>query len=168
MNILVGYATKHGSTRGIAEAIAGGLSAEGHDVTTLDVEKIGTLDPYGAVVFGSGIFMGRWLPSARSFIEHHADELASTPTWLFSSGPLGDQPPTVPDEVEHVTKQICAREHRMFAGSLDRDNLGFGERIVARVVNAPTGDFRDWDAIRSWASGIGHALAEQEADAGVT
>lgn len=52
-----------------------------------------------------------------------------------------------------------ARGHRTFVGKLDSENLGFGERLMAKAVKAPEGDFRDWDGIRSWAKEIASALS---------
>jgi menaquinone-dependent protoporphyrinogen oxidase len=49
-------------------------------------------------------------------------------------------------------------DHRMFFGALDRSKLGFGERMLVKAVKAPEGDFRDWDAIQSWADDIAREL----------
>ncbi len=50
------------------------------------------------------------------------------------------------------------REHRVFFGALDPDELGFAERMIVKAVKAPTGDFRDWDEIGAWADEIADAL----------
>jgi menaquinone-dependent protoporphyrinogen oxidase len=39
---------------------------------------------------------------ARTFAADHAAELAARPTWLFSSGPIGDPPRPKADEAVHV------------------------------------------------------------------
>jgi menaquinone-dependent protoporphyrinogen oxidase len=46
----------------------------------------------------------------------------------------------------------------VFFGALDPSVLGFAERMIAKAVKAPTGDFRDWDAIRAWAEWIAEEL----------
>lgn len=51
-----------------------------------------------------------------------------------------------------------AREHVIFTGKLDPEDLGLAERPLARVVHAPTGDFRDREAIQGWARSISVAL----------
>ncbi len=51
----------------------------------------------------------------------------------------------------------------MFFGALSRDRLSFGERMIAKAVKAPQGDFRDWDAIAAWADSIADELATVEA-----
>ena len=83
------------------------------------------------------------------------------PVWLFSSGPVGndDRPGQAdPPKVVEIARLTHARGHQMFAGKLDRHDLSLGERLVVNVVHAPDGDFRDWNAIRTWADEIGAAL----------
>lgn len=46
----------------------------------------------------------------------------------------------------------------MFAGKIDKSQLGFTERAIMIAVSAPDGDFRDWDAIGQWADTIADAL----------
>ncbi len=38
----------------------------------------------------------------------------------------------------------------MFAGAIETDRLNFAERSLVWLLKVPTGDFRDWDAIRAW------------------
>ena len=49
-------------------------------------------------------------------------------------------------------------EHRLFAGKLARENLGFRERAMVHAVRAPEGDFRDWEAIHGFARDIAERL----------
>lgn len=58
---------------------------------------------------------------------------------------------------------IAPRDHRTFLGALDRSRLPFPERMVAKAVRAPEGDFRDGAAIGSWAQRIAGELQEQPA-----
>ena len=51
-----------------------------------------------------------------------------------------------------------AREHRMFAGRLERKQMGLAQRAARRLVRGLDGDFRDWGAIKAWAAGIADAL----------
>jgi menaquinone-dependent protoporphyrinogen oxidase len=112
-------------------------------------------------VLGSAVYVGRWLEPARELVEAHADALTERPTWLFSSGPLGDPPkPEADDAVQigEIAERVNARDHRLFAGRLDRKLLGFGERAVVLAFRAPEGDFRDWDEIAAWAREIAASL----------
>lgn len=61
MSILVAYASKHGATAEIAEGIAEGLRAAGHDVADLPVQEVGDLERYDGFVLGSATYMGHWL-----------------------------------------------------------------------------------------------------------
>jgi len=160
MHVLVTAASRHGATAGIAEAVGDELRARGFEVSELPPDRIETLRNVDAVVLGSGVYAGRWLEPARSFVTRHREALALLPVWLFSSGPVGDpaKPQGDPSEVAEITAAIGARGHRVFAGRIDRHELGFAERAIVRVVGASEGDFRDWDGIRAWADEIAGAL----------
>jgi menaquinone-dependent protoporphyrinogen oxidase len=161
MKVLVTASSRHGATWEIAAAIARELERHGLRVETRHVEDVASLDGFDAVVLGSAVYIGKWLPEARAFAKSHAAELAARPTWLFSSGPIGDPPAPAPAEAVHVDDLVeltQARGHRIFAGKVDRGRLGFGERMVVRAVRAPDGDYRDWDGIAEWARAIAVAL----------
>jgi menaquinone-dependent protoporphyrinogen oxidase len=81
------------------------------------------------------------------------------PTWIFSSGPVGDPPKPEENPVDAVEARTLtrAREHRIFAGKIDRSRLSLGEKAIVVALRAPEGDFRDWDAIDEW----GDALATE-------
>jgi menaquinone-dependent protoporphyrinogen oxidase len=103
------------------------------------------------------------MKEAISFAEANADVLAAMPVWLFSSGPLGTEvhdEEEQPRQLPELTGRLRPRGHRMFFGALDHEKLGFGERMMVKAVKAPDGDFRDWDAISTWADEIGRELAE--------
>ncbi len=51
-----------------------------------------------------------------------------------------------------------ARDIVVFHGKLDPAKLNLIERAAIRMVKAPLGDYRDWDAIYEWALGIKAAL----------
>jgi menaquinone-dependent protoporphyrinogen oxidase len=50
----------------------------------------------------------------------------------------------------------------MFVGMLDKDKLSLGERVIATVVRAPAGDYRDWDEIHAWARDIAAELLQAQ------
>ena len=86
--------------------------------------------------------------------------LAGKPVWLFSSGPVGDPPRPEEDPVDiaDVLAATKAREHRVFAGRLDKRRLGFGERAIVVALRVREGDFRNWAEIQGWASQIADSL----------
>lgn len=156
MRILVSVASKHGATFGIGEAIATELRGTGAEVDVQHPNDVGPLDGYDAFVLGSGVYAGHWLADARELAQRVAKHREGRPVWLFSSGPLGV--PAFPDDhavdVAHLVEATGARAHRLFAGKLDRQVLGFAERAIMHAVHAPEGDFRDWDSVRAWAREI--------------
>ena len=97
MRVLIGYASRFGSTRDIALRIAGKLGTHGSDVDVRSVDEISDVDPYDAVVFGSGVYDGSWTAEATEFVQRHSAILARKPVWLFSVGSFGDQHPIVAD-----------------------------------------------------------------------
>lgn len=159
MKVLVAVASRHGATREIADAIAATLRECGIAAVVADVEAILSLAGYDAIVLGSAVYLGRWLPSARDLVEAHKDTLRTRPVWLFSSGPLGEtKPGGSPVRIDGIVEAIEPREHRLFDGRLDRSRLGLGEKVVVSAVKAPEGDFRDFGAIRQWALNIADSL----------
>ena len=162
-SILVSAASRHGSTREIAQAIAESLRSAGLTVDVVDPDRVGSVEAYDAVVLGSGIYAGRWLEAARRLTERHRAELKGRPVWLFSSGPIGEPltPVEEPRDGVRLVSELRAREHRVFAGRLDPSELGWVERTITGMVEAPNGDFRDWREIRGWAEEIAAAILHQ-------
>ncbi len=161
MNILVAVASRHGSTRDIADVIADELRASGHTVDVQNACEVSNIQKYDAAIVGSGVYMGNWLAEARHFVDQNQASLSAIPVWLFSSGPLGrddPQPSADPAHLQELLQATQARGHRIFVGKLDKSELGLGERLVVKMVKAPDGDFRDWEAIRGWAHDIASAL----------
>lgn len=160
MKVLVTVGSKHGASDEIGAALRTALGEAGLEADQVAPEQVRSLDGYDAVVLGSGVYAGRWVDAARKFVDGHLEELRARPVWIFSSGPLGEppKPDDEPPDGRAVAERIGAREHRVFAGSLDRAKLGFGERAIIGIVKAPYGDFRSWPAIAAWGAGIARSL----------
>jgi menaquinone-dependent protoporphyrinogen oxidase len=139
-------------------------------VTVLLPEAVERIDGYDAVVLGSAVYTGHWLDPAKELVARFGDALAARPVWLFSSGPVGDpsrklvqQMGVDPVDVGDILAATKARGHRVFAGKLDRRNLGLAQRAALLAFRGLEGDFRDWTAIRAWADGIARELAHLSA-----
>lgn len=165
---LVAYATKHGGTAEIAEQIGRVLREVGLHTDVMPVSEVSDVTPYSAVVLGSAIYMGRWRKDAVRFLEERQEALAERKVWLFSSGPTGEGDPTelvegrlLPEGLQPVVDTIKPQGIAVFHGALIRDQLSFFERSIIRMVKAPVGDFRDWDAVESWAVAIADTLREE-------
>ena len=164
MKTLVTVASKHGATGEMGEAIADVLRDAGLAVQTRPPDDVASLDDFDAVILGSAVYAGRWVDSARRFAQRHHAELLTRPVWLFSSGPIGE--PLAPTEESadavRIATDLSARGHRTFAGRIDPEGLSWVERTITRMVKAPDGDFRDWEAVRAWAEEIAASLTRTE------
>jgi menaquinone-dependent protoporphyrinogen oxidase len=163
-NVLVAYASKHGATAEIAEAIATTLREAGLDADCREAGGVEELDGYDAVVLGSAVYIGRWRREAKWFLRRHGSTLATHPLWVFSSGPVGEdseekdsswvEPPRIVKRVE----KLGARQHVVFGGQLPEEPHGFIERAMVEGTPAELRDRREWDEIRSWATEIATEL----------
>jgi menaquinone-dependent protoporphyrinogen oxidase len=176
MKVVVAYASKYGSTKGIAEFIGDKLRQQGMQVDVLEVGAVRNAADYDAFVIGSAVYMFHWTKEAKQFVSKNRALLASHPVWLFSSGPVGSQSKDAkgrdvlevsgPKELDELRALVKPRDHRVFFGALDGARLtgtiGFTYRLVRRSQAAresmPEGDFRDWKAIEAWAVGIAQDL----------
>jgi menaquinone-dependent protoporphyrinogen oxidase len=164
--VLVAYATKHGATKEIADAIADQLRQRGHSVDCRSADTAGSLDDYDGAVIGSAVYMKRWRPEARRLLKREAKILKQRPFWVFSSGPCGDNPDPSWSEPTRIVRRAVAlgvRAHVVFGGRLPLDPDGFVERAMVENCPPDKRDLRDWDAIRSWADGVGAELSQPTA-----
>jgi len=166
LSVLVSAASQHGATAEIAEAIGHALAGQGLTVTVIPPGDVRSLDGYDAVIIGSAVYMGHWLDPAKDFVNRFRTALAGRPVWLFSSGPVGDPSGKLaqamdqdPVDLPGLLEATRARDHRRFAGKLDRKVLSLPQRASLLVFRGLNGDFRDWADIRQWAEGIAQQLA---------
>ena len=88
--VLVAYASRHEATAEIAAAIADELGAAGCVATVIEARAAASLADVDAAIVGSALYLGRWDESALDFLRRERAALARIPTWLFSSGPVGE------------------------------------------------------------------------------
>jgi menaquinone-dependent protoporphyrinogen oxidase len=173
LSTLVAYASKHGSTRGIAERIVERLRAAGLEAEAQPTKSVRDVEGYDAVILGSALYMFHWMKEARSFAGRNRGVLTRKPVWLFSSGPIenkldaqGRGPLEVsgPKEVDELREMLHSRDHRVFFGawSLEYKPIGLVERLAMAMPAAkaafPDNDLRDWPGIEAWADGIAEEL----------
>jgi len=157
--ILIAYASKCGSTGDVAAAIAEELTARGKTVEVYLAQNVLDLKGYQAVIVGSAIRMGQWLPEAVKFVETHQQTLRQLPTAFFTVHMmnLGDDETSRKNRLAYLdpVRKIMAPQHEVFfAGKMDLARLSFLDRLVAKAVKATDADLRDWQAIRGWANSL--------------
>ena len=105
---------------------------------------------------------------ARAFVALHADDLATRPVFLFSSGPLGypSRRPVEPADAVAVETTTGAMDLQVFPGRLIGRDLSLPERLIATKTHVPYGDFRPWDDILDWTREIARYLHEESVVAG--
>src|SRR5258706_2356560 len=81
--ILVTYATRAGSTFEVAVLVAEVLRTAGATVDVKYVRAVHELESYDAVVIGSAIRMGQWLPEAVEVGKAHRETFSHMPTAYF-------------------------------------------------------------------------------------
>jgi len=182
--VLVVHASRHGSTRGIAERIAEVIRRAGHEVEVAPAGAGPSVSGTDAVIVGSGVYMGSWLDDAIEFLRANRGLLSSRRVWLFSSGPLPAATTYKPDadrfdaalgpaegpgssgrrRLQELIDVINPREHVVLAGAFDPNDppKTMAERFVRFVPASkrilPPGDYREWDVIEEWAGHIAEQL----------
>ena len=154
-SILVTYATKHGSTRQVADTIAATLAADGLAVAVEPAADVGDVGMYAGVVLGCALYMGRPHADARRFLRRHHKALSGMPVAVFAMGPMTMRE----DDVEGSKKQldqalakvsdITPISTAIFGGVVDPENLHFP------FNHMQVSDARDWSSIEGWAREVG-------------
>jgi menaquinone-dependent protoporphyrinogen oxidase len=165
--VLVAHASKYGATAEIAEKIGEVLRQAGLHTDVIPAKDVKDLTPYEAVVLGSAVYIGKWRKEAVKFLKANQKMLAERKVWLFSSGPSGEGDPVTmlngwrfPQALQPIADRIQPRDIAVFHGAMDMNKLNRIEKSMIKNVKAPAGDFRDWDAITSWAMAIAEILKE--------
>jgi menaquinone-dependent protoporphyrinogen oxidase len=155
--ILVAHASRHGSTREVAEAVATALRARGLAVDVLPAAEVGHLRRYAGVVLGGAIYTGRLHKDARRFLARHHDALAGRALAVFALGPRTLAPDDVAASRAQLDRALAGAPTpvsvAVFGGVIDPEKLRFPFNRM------PAGDARDWAAIEAWASALGPRLA---------
>jgi menaquinone-dependent protoporphyrinogen oxidase len=170
--ILVAYASRGGSTADIARVIGAVLTERGIDVDVRPMTDIHDLTPYHAIIAGSAVQKGKWLPEALHFMNQHQASLAQKPFATFlvclalavkNAGGQEKAQKQASAWLNPIRAMVKPMSEGFFAGVLDLKKIpALGYRILFRMVIMLgffyEGDFRDWDAIRQWANHLPEKL----------
>jgi menaquinone-dependent protoporphyrinogen oxidase len=169
--VLVAYASRCGSTGGVAEAIGREFCNGGAQADVRLVKEVTDLSPYRAVIVGSPVWRGRWLDEAVEFLEKNKKFLAGRPTAYFLtclalSVPVDQTRRLARGWMNSVLLEVPEVKPRglgMFAGALDYAKVPPMMRGIMRQKmrekGIKPGDYRNWKLIRAWAGGLTKRLA---------
>src|SRR5690349_16792724 len=145
-SILVAYATKHGSTREVAEALGTVASAAGFGIEVAPAHSVlSPMTGVDLVVLGAPIYSGRWHRDAGRFLRRHEHELATIPVAVFALGPRQDDPASWRRSWRQFHRALARRSRvRPVAIGL------FGGADPAGRARAERRDLRDWTEIGAW------------------
>ena len=163
--VLVAYASGLGSTAEIAVAIGETLDANGISVDVKPIQENPHIEDYQAMLLGSAVRHGNWLPEAVDFVKANRRALNDLPVALFTVHitNLGNDPASVQNRkafLNRVRPLLHPIAEVFFAGRFDRRGAALlMPSWLARLV--PPMDFRKWKTIRAWAEGIRPKLVKQ-------
>jgi menaquinone-dependent protoporphyrinogen oxidase len=155
--ILIAYATRAGSTVEVAQVIGEILADAETVVDIFPVSDVTDLAGYQAVIIGSPIHSGQWLPEATTFVDTHKITLRNMPVACFVLAMrLRDKTEETRNSIAAILNPVRMTINPvsigLFAGVMNYSKLSSILRLQAQTKGLPEGDFRDWDAIRKWAN----------------
>lgn len=165
-NVLVTYATRFGSTAGIADVIAEELEASGLNTVVVPADRAPSADRFDAVVIGSAIYGARWMDEALDYVERNADALNRVPAAYYQValsvvGGGGAKQRIAAGWLDSASSLAPPIAAVTFPGAIDRTKLSGGQRLMAWMSGVEDGDYRDWRSIREWARSLAPAFSEQ-------
>ena len=160
MTVLVAFATRHGSTREVAESIACTLKAFAADVEFGEAREVRSQPGHGPgqarrwtlVVLGAPLYSGRWHRDAHRFLRRHRKELAGVPVAVFGMGPRKDD--VLAWERSRTQLDRALAKHSWLTPTAV---MVFGG--VDPPDKRPRRDLRDWTKIDAWAASIADPVA---------
>jgi menaquinone-dependent protoporphyrinogen oxidase len=122
--LLLAYATRHGSTREVADAVAEELRATFAEVDVRDAKAAPGPAGYDAVVVGGPMIMG-WHKDARKYLKRQKDQLAAVPFAIFVTAASLTE-----DGVDAVQGMPIAKDPWLVKKPRDADKLSRKERYA--------------------------------------
>ncbi|NDJ84247.1 MAG: hypothetical protein GYB66_00030 [Chloroflexi bacterium] len=169
--ILVAYGSQFGSTGGVADAIAQALNNNGASVDVRLLENARDVARYNAVVVGAPVHTDAWMPDAVDFVKRQRATLRNIPVVYFLTCmtlALSDNDDDIAvieavfQKVQDDVDDVRPIERGLFAGALDYSKMSLAMNLAYRFFSEDdsSGDFRDFDAIRTWANTLYPRLVE--------
>ena len=167
--VLVTYASKYGSTGGVAKEIANTLNNNGFLVDVRLITKSMDLSAYSSIIIGSPVYVGKWMEEAYDFVQSNRKILSNmNVAYFLTSMTLGASKDEVAkQEIEEILNSIekeipeVKTLHKgFFGGAIDYSKMSLAMKTMLKIMpeDVKEGDFRDWGVINSWAEEIGKRI----------
>lgn len=162
--VLVGFATRYGSTEETAKLIGDSLRDGGFEVDVMQVRDVKNLIDYQAIILGAPLFMFHWHKDVLKFLSKHQNLLLDRFIGIFALGPTHDpyDEQEWRDSWSQLNKELAnfswlkPVEIEMFGGKYDPAYLRFPLKMMAGKT--PASDIRDFEAVKAWAGKIAGML----------
>ncbi len=172
--VLIVYGTRYGTTTEVVQNMSNTARKLGVQVDIVHLEK-GTPFPepeeYDLVIIGSGIRTGQWKKEPLEFIEQKLDSLSKTKVALFVVSGFAGNPDKVAeaqalylDSMSEKYPGLSPMSTALIGGVFEFKKYNLVIRaLVKNIVKKqypPDAeipdkiDFRDWDLIRDWITGL--------------
>ncbi len=172
--VLVAYDSEAGSTGEIADFIGKVFSENGYIVEIKNVRETVDLTSYDRIVMGGPIRYDTWMSSVGKFVKNNQEVLSKIPVaYFFTCAVLAQkndktarQAKGYSDKIHNIAPIVKPVSMGEIAGALDYSKLSFGPTMILKLYLliqrikdrdrsiGKEGDYRDWDAIRSWVESI--------------
>lgn len=164
--ILVAYASRFGTTGGVAERIGQVFCERGQTADIRHIKHIGDIESYDAAIIGSAVRSSKWLSEAIQFVQENRKTLSRMPVACFLTClTIAKKDPgarstaqSYMDSALQEVPEIKPVDTGLFAGVLDYGKMNFIMRAVMKSKmkdkGIAEGDYRDWIRIRSWAEDV--------------
>lgn len=168
--VLTVFASSHGQTAKIAEALAARLRERGADVDVCDAhaDTVPAPDDYDVVGLGSRVRHGRHDPAIHRYIDRHLSSLQARQSFFFSVSLTASDKPYLPDPGGYVYGTTYATAFKAdssaaFAGALQYRSYNPILRLLMKLRSSrhghPTDTTRDhvltdWTQVRLFADSI--------------
>ena len=158
-SVLIGYASRYGSTGEIARSVGEALASENRTVTVLPLGEIFDLHPYTAVILGTPLYGGKVLPEILAFVKKHQNMLKSLPVLLFLTGySLMDLDDNKKKRALKATggleQYVLFRDVGLFGGSVAERDYSLVEKAMMKKDGIVPGDYRSPGQIQAWAQSL--------------
>lgn len=167
--ILVVYSTLSGCTTTIAKRIGVDVIAYNARPVVANVEEMPTIpSDVDAVIFGSGMRMGKFHKEARDWLQANMGILTHTPVAFYSVGlrVATAQPGTIEQAERELDAAVSGLSREAIApvrsavlpGWKRSEGFNTMEKLALRVYPLEDGDYRDWDKVDAWVREVAPVL----------